>query len=246
MGFWTETSIREYAEACNMLRYPQEAVGEAVAGFIKPDDIVMDVGAGCGAVSAFLAPLCKKVYALESDADAFQYIKRRVAEDKLHNVQPIHGTWPMDDLPSFSVIVGFYVGGLTHTFAEMKGAMEKAGRGGIFLGNRAMGIHPVRLEVMNRLGIPLEENQFSCDNGCRAVGMLEAMGAKASCHPITHEFGQPVKNEEDAATFLFRMLHVDERYQDSFHAIAKDYIVEKDGRPFVSFIRESCLIFFEK
>lgn len=245
MSFWTKQSIERYDAACKLVQYPKNAIGEKVTEFIRPDDVVMDVGAGCGAVSAFLSPFCKKIYALESDDFAFEYLQNRVLQDKLNNVFPIFAQWPAENLPQVSIIIGCYVGGLAKTPAQVKSVMDSAQRGGMFLINRDMGFHHLRNEILDRIGVTPEEDNFSCKSGCQTVGMLSMMGAKVSCHPVTHDFGQPIQDEEEATHFLWRKLYIDERHKKAVRQIIEDYITEKDGIPFVPFIRESCLIFFE-
>ena len=246
MAFWTEALIEDYDRACKLLKYPQSVVGDSISRFIKQDDKVMDVGAGSGATASFLSPLCQKVYALEPDDAAFNYIRERIRKEGLHNVTPIHARWPADGLPSFSIVSGFYLLFFANAIFTVRPMVEQAERGGIFLVERSLELQPMYREIQARIGAASRNEQPGCVCGCRIVGMLEGLGAKASCQAVDHDFGQPVNDEDAAAEFIRRMLHVDERYKEPISKIAKEYMTEREGHPFVSYERKSCLIFFEK
>ena len=61
---------------------------------LKPKDIVVDVGAGTGSLSIEAAKLCRKVYALERNADAVELINRNVEKFAVDNVEIIQSEAP--------------------------------------------------------------------------------------------------------------------------------------------------------
>ena len=246
MKFWTAKTIKEYDRACRILRYPQSVVGENLKEFVKQTDVVMDIGAGCGALAAFLSTICSKVYAVEPDEDAYRYITERIKRDNLTNVEAVNLSWPDDSLPQCDVITAFYVYAAHDTAEKVRKVLSKAKRGGIIFCNRAIEPNSITVDIMNRIGAEIPKSAYSCNNGCRLMGMLTALGIDATCQPFSHDFAQPVDSIDEATEFIFRMLRIGENFKEPIHHIIGEYIVEVDGQKFVPYMRESCLIFFTK
>lgn len=61
------------------------------AAKLRPDDTVLEVGAGEGALTCALAPFVRKVIAVEKDAALVQFLNERLAREKIKNVTVIEG-----------------------------------------------------------------------------------------------------------------------------------------------------------
>ena len=61
---------------------------------LTPEDVAVDVGAGTGSLSIEAARLCKKVYAIERNADAIALIKQNVEKFAVDNVEIIQSIAP--------------------------------------------------------------------------------------------------------------------------------------------------------
>ena len=80
--------------------------GPKLAGFlighsnIKKRDTVLDIGAGSGVITAALARRCRKVIAVEPDADTLELLRKNVS--KLENVQIVAQDFMEMELPDGS------------------------------------------------------------------------------------------------------------------------------------------------
>lgn len=61
---------------------------------LQPSDVAVDVGAGTGSLSIEAALQCKKVYAIERNADAIELIKQNVEKFAVDNIEIINETAP--------------------------------------------------------------------------------------------------------------------------------------------------------
>ena len=61
---------------------------------LTADDVAVDIGAGTGSLTIEAAMLCRKVYAIERNAEAVELIKRNVEKFAVDNVEIINETAP--------------------------------------------------------------------------------------------------------------------------------------------------------
>ena len=91
---------------------------------IKPDDVVVDIGAGTGSVSVEAARMahCGRVFALEKDAGALSLIRQNIKKFGAYNVAVIEAAAPggLDDLP---VADKAFIGGSGGKLAEIIAAL---------------------------------------------------------------------------------------------------------------------------
>ncbi len=74
----------------NFLIKPATARAIAASAGIEPGDMVVEVGPGLGALTLALAPLCRKVVALEVDRGVFAALGEVLSEAGVENVEPLH------------------------------------------------------------------------------------------------------------------------------------------------------------
>lgn len=70
---------------------------------LEPQNIVLDIGAGLGFLTRFMASRCGKVLAVESDANLVNALRHELAD--LSNVQIIHGNVLKVNIPDFNKVV---------------------------------------------------------------------------------------------------------------------------------------------
>lgn len=58
---------------------------------INPDSIVLDAGCGLGAISFFLAKICKEVHSFDFLFEYLQFLKTRAIQDRAENIFPVRG-----------------------------------------------------------------------------------------------------------------------------------------------------------
>ncbi len=77
---------------------------------LGPGHTVIDMGCGTGAFTLHAAPCCKKIYAVDVSAAMLQYLKEKVARDKLDNIDCHRGgflTYEHRDEPVDAVVSVF-------------------------------------------------------------------------------------------------------------------------------------------
>jgi SAM-dependent methyltransferase len=243
--FWSHENIAKYEKATEFLNYPEVPLKDYFQEMIRPEDTVLEIGSGVGIVSLYLAPLCKKLLAVEDDKNGCDNLRKRAAERGLTNIEVLHCEWPNDQIKQADVSITLYVCKIFNSVERVRELLKSTRRAGIIMIPQSgiQGEYAKRLR--QHLGIRSESK--SCYNdGCRTVGLLEAAGAKVNCEKIHHEFGQPVNNLDEAVTFMMRKLKLAESYLPEVQAVAEEYTEIRNGRLYVPFERMNCLITFEK
>jgi len=79
---------------------------------IKKDEIVVDMFAGIGYFSLSIAKKCKKIYAIEKNPVAFNYLKENIRLNKIKNIEPILGDCRKVKLDEKAdrIIMGYFQG----------------------------------------------------------------------------------------------------------------------------------------
>jgi SAM-dependent methyltransferase len=67
---------------------------EALRALVKPDDVVLDIGAGGGRYALPLALVSREVVAVEPSAGMLQVLRDSAAEFAIPNLRVIDGRWP--------------------------------------------------------------------------------------------------------------------------------------------------------
>lgn len=101
------------------------------------DDVLWDLGAGCGALGIEASSLCRKgrVYAVEKNADRVKIIRANVRKSGAYLVEVVHGTMPrcLADLPEPDRI--FLGGGMARDGKLLAEACERLKPGGRLVAN---------------------------------------------------------------------------------------------------------------
>ena len=87
------------ARGQNFLTQPATAQAIAASAGIRPDETVVEIGAGLGALTMAVAALAAKVIALEIDRGVFEVLGGILAENNIGNVEPrlqdaLKADWP--------------------------------------------------------------------------------------------------------------------------------------------------------
>lgn len=243
-AFWPDFSYDMYRKACVELNYPEEPFSRYIKEFIKPEDVVLDIGSGIGIPAVYISRLCKKVIAVEQNKPALDYFDKEIKRGNIKNIQTVHGKWPDVDVDTCDAAVAFYAGGITRDIGSLILLINSVRRGGIITSYGTQQDGGFYKSLADRLGVKSREH--SCDNGCYLKGRLEMLDCRVKCEQINHDFGQPVNDIDEAARFLSWQLQLDEGYIDGIKEIAMDYITFRNGKMYIPNQRSTCVIIFEK
>lgn len=72
-SFWPDFSYELYKRACIELNYPENPFSKYIKEFIRPENVVLDIGCGIGIPTMYISKLCKKVIAIDQDDTALHY-----------------------------------------------------------------------------------------------------------------------------------------------------------------------------
>ena len=73
-----------------------DPVLDALRSATRPDDVVLDIGAGAGRYALPLAKVAREVIALDPSAAMLGALREGMAEFGIRNVRPIEARWPLD------------------------------------------------------------------------------------------------------------------------------------------------------
>jgi len=94
---WDEKRSHWYCRAIEQSNYPQKAV-TTLFPLLRTCDSVIDIGAGCGALSIPIARLVKRVTAIEPSRWMYKLLLKRAKEAGLKNIRAYNAGWKKNRL----------------------------------------------------------------------------------------------------------------------------------------------------
>ena len=91
--------MRNFRLDQNFLKSPKLALFLIGHSNIKKRDLVIDIGAGSGVITSALARRCKKVIAVEKDADTAKRLRENLTRQNITNVEVFEGDFREMKLP---------------------------------------------------------------------------------------------------------------------------------------------------
>ena len=240
-------SYKWYSDACKMYGYPAHPYGKAIEALVERDDAVLDLGCGIGAASLMVAPRCKSVIALDQDMEALKHLEAEAEKLGVTNIETVCGSWPACAPARADVVLVLHVRNMMKTQENLKLIYESAARGG-FIACHASFSREQRpfAELIEALGNAADFRLDSCENGCFARGVLEALGARVECERFKYDLGQPLDTLDEAFRFLCRQAGAEGPSVRTVEKYIARYVTAVGDRFLVPIERHSCGMAFAR
>ena len=105
-----------------------DATLDALRSLVRPDEVVLDIGAGGGRFALSLALGCREVIALDPSAGMLDVLRASAAEHGVANVRVLEARWPVADPPAADLALIAQVGYDVEPIGAFLDGMEAAAR----------------------------------------------------------------------------------------------------------------------
>ncbi len=242
---WNTQIVDWYEQAVKWSNYPQAILGEVLQTEIKDSDTVLDAGCGIGAISLYVAAICKRVLAVDMQSEALKILQQKAEMSGRENVKTYLGMWPEVEMEEADVTVCTYSPPISRNNKGLEKLLNLTRRTGIILTPCLdMKDNDAINGLACQLGLP--DKNIPCANGCWEKGFLESKGLDVKCQILVHDFSQPVKDYQEAWNFLRHQLDAPEYFESQAIKEIPKCLETKDGQLLIPIIRKNCLIIFRK
>lgn len=194
MRGWNEKSIEWYLRAGEYSQYPRLVLDEIIP-HLEADMTVLDIGCGPGLYALALSPLVKKIYAMDRQKIVLDTL---AGHSKASNISYLHEDWPNTTLRGpVDVIISAFGSGQTMNSKEGITAMLNLKPKLIFL------VAPG--DYTPPFGWHADKFSESAD---RTTDLLTELGLHYATQHLRIDFGQPVRDWEEASDFLSSFLRI--------------------------------------
>ncbi|MBV9170401.1 MAG: class I SAM-dependent methyltransferase, partial [Chloroflexi bacterium] len=98
---------------------------EALLSLVRPDDTVLDIGAGGGRYALPLSLACREVIAVDPSEGMLRVLQESIDEHAVSNVRVVHGRWPVPGLSGDVALIA-HLGYDVENIGPFLDAMEAA------------------------------------------------------------------------------------------------------------------------
>ncbi len=194
---WNIDRLRWYLQAGEQSDYPSVFI-EKIKPFLQPDDVLLDIGSGPGLFSRELFGHVKKVYNLEPAPLPRKYLEK--VTGNCEKIEILSGSWP-GEFPEgiiADVTISAFSGSQVMGRKESLKKICEHTRRKVFLiapaGPKDFGSGLERATSP----LPYEETEAALKN----------LDLNYHLELISFDFGQPVKDMEEATSFLSQQLRI--------------------------------------
>lgn len=219
---WDERKIEWYTRALAWAQYPGVLL-PLFRQLLLPEDRVLDVGTGTGALALAVAPLVKEVVGIDTSHLALAALERAARQAGLRNVRAIHAPWEEIAEPGDVVVCAY--GGAGDPTSLL--ALESLARRAVVLvlpQNRArveFGVH----RLFARLGLPAPPRRKIVARDVR--GLLATLGIRYGYQDFRARFDQPLLSPAEGADFLMAHFGLDDSHRQEVERFVAENLVRQ-------------------
>lgn len=219
---WSERIARWYNEALKVSDYPEKAM-EALSPLLRGCHSVLDVGAGCGALSIPLARVVEEVTALDPSPAMLKELQRNMEQEGLTNITCIEGSWGEVELPPHDLVLVANVPGILDDVPRFVKEAGRVARRAIALIDRVnTGHDKFYFDELYPLlfGRPYPPK----DDYLATYTALYQLGIHADVKIIDYHFDQPFADLEEALLFWKEHLRLEGSEHDG---VLKEFLAAR-------------------
>lgn len=185
---WTSDSIRFRIDAAEYTRF-DEGIAEKILPRLHAHDYVCDAGCGLGYLSLALAKGCRRVAAIDVNANALAVLKDNISRMGVQNIDVLYGDlFSMQKDPKYDAMVFCFFGRVEQTLITAKAQCS----GKVLLIKKNWETHRFTLKETPLEGFTFHKTRKELD--------VHHIPYKSETFFI--EMGQPFKTLEDAKLFF--------------------------------------------
>ena len=200
---------------------------EAVARLIRPTDTVVDIGAGTGRWTIFLARLARSVTALEPSPAMLGILERNVAAAGVTNVEVLRGEWEGADVANHDVALSSHSMYASPDLVGFVRKMERVARRTCFLVMRS----PIDGGAIGDLAVRIHGEWHDSPNFTVAHNILRGIGIFPSVLVEPQVARWTDDTFEAAIARARRHLRLSgDDHDDTVRAVLRLHLAEEGGR----------------
>jgi SAM-dependent methyltransferase len=206
---------------------------------VKPDESVLDIGAGIGRWSIPMALVCRKVTALDAQPRMLDILRGNAAAENVANIQTILGDWATAEVERHDHVLSSHSAYMSPDILGYARKMERSALAACYMVMRVPRHDGIIGELSRRI-----HGTFH-DSPNFIVGYNALLQAGMAGHVVMEERGRPWHNEtlEDALTRARRHLHLaTAEYDGLIGQVLEERLVFRDGQYWWPDWRRSALI----
>lgn len=186
----------------------QDPFLQCVLRHVRPEDAVLDVGAGTGRHSIPLARHASRIIALDPSAAMLSYLREDIDSQGLSNVEVVEGTWPDagDRVPQVDVVISAHVLYPIEDIVPFLRALDAHARRYCFLNLMVWQPWFDQMELWEAVH---GEPRLPQPNYIDALNVLHQLGCYASVEIVWVEMARTFENLDDAVERFAEALAVD-------------------------------------
>ena len=188
MFTWLAETIQYLKDASEYTPF-NDVLAARTAPYLPQNAHVCDAGCGLGYLTLALAPLCKRVTAVDVSADALAVLRENIFKTGAKNIEVLErDVFCLPNSVRFDAMVFCFFGSIPDTLRSVRAHC----RGKAVLFQKNWKTHRFSIKET-----PLEKFTFAM-----SCAELDALGIRYDCESFALEMGQPFRSLADAKTFF--------------------------------------------
>ena len=169
---------------------------QIIADYVRPDDVIVDVGGGAGRFSLPLALRCREVVNVDPSAAMLAAFEANARRAGIANVRTVHSGWPAADPPHGNVVLVNHVTYLTRDIVPFVEALTRAASRRVVV---TVGFPPPPARSYKLFQLVYDEDSVPVPGHVELVNVLWELGVQPDVRMLPDPVMLPVAPSREAA-----------------------------------------------